>query len=574
MSARHSLFSRANQRKVNSCGYRFVASAVRSVRQIAAGAASPTSMKTLRLPLALLLLGGSLYAQDAVPPPETAAASATSVKRTAEELDQLLAPIALYPDALIALILPASTVPTDIVLAARHLAENPGDRSQIEHRAWDESVKSLTNYPEVIKWMDENLHWTRQVGEAFAEQPAEVMQAVQRLRAKARAAGTLVDTPQQQILAEPQVIRIVPAQPDIIYVPHYEPEIVFVDRPVHYRSPFLTFGIGVPVGSWLAFDCDWRHNRIWVGNRHRRWSGHDWHRPVVPFNHGHSFTHTSAPRPWHPPQSSRVSVTYSSGHRYRSAIARPNPMPITTSRGHVHHGSGRPERHDGNSLPAASPLPHSFTANPPAEYPGPRAPLGTRTPSGARTSSVNAPPLNTPPAPMPNLQPLPQARQNPPNRGRDDDGRSRSFRGNQATTTPALPVVPPLPMATPTPAPQQSQRMGPTVQRSFSRANPVSAPTVVPSLPMSTPAHHPQSMGPTAPQQHRSFSRPAAPAVVPSLPMAIHSPAPVATVAPAPAAPAPTPAAAPAAQTPASRREGGGGNPGHRGNMGGRRDQN
>ena len=127
-------------------------------------------------------------------------------------------------------------------------------------------MKSLTNYPEVLKWMDENLLWTRQVGEAFTDQPAEVMQAVQRLRAKATAAGTLVDTPQQQVIAEPQVIRIVPAQPDIIYVPHYEPDIAFVDRPIYYGRPFLTFGVGVPVGSWLVFGCDWRRCEIFPFN--------------------------------------------------------------------------------------------------------------------------------------------------------------------------------------------------------------------------------------------------------------------------------------------------------------------
>src|SRR5688572_28503479 len=260
-------------------------------------------MKISRVPLILLLLTMAARAQDAaVPIPPTAAA--VGVQRTSEELDQLLAPIALYPDALIAMILPASTVPTDIVLAARHLRDNPGDRAQIEHRAWDESVKSLTNYPEVLKWMDENLHWTRQVGEAFSIQPADVMQAVQRLRTKARAAGTLVDTPQQQIIAEQQVIRIVPAQPDIIYVPHYEPEVVFVDRPIYYGRPFLTFGTGVAVGSWLAFDCDWRRHSIWVGNRHRRWTGHDWHRPVVPIAPTYNYTRNPEVRQWRPSPSS------------------------------------------------------------------------------------------------------------------------------------------------------------------------------------------------------------------------------------------------------------------------------
>jgi len=109
---------------------------------------------------------------------------------TAEELEQLLGPIALYPDALIALILPATTAPSDLVLAARYL-QAQGNAEQIDYQPWDDSVKALARYPTVVAWMDQNLAWTKQVGEAFASQPADVMNAVQRLRTQARAAGTL-----------------------------------------------------------------------------------------------------------------------------------------------------------------------------------------------------------------------------------------------------------------------------------------------------------------------------------------------------------------------------------------------
>src|SRR3954468_20689248 len=122
----------------------------------------------------------------------------TSPMRSPEELDQLFGPIALYPDALIALILPASTVSSDVVMAARYLRGN-GDPARVETESWDDSVKSLSHYPEVVKWMDENLAWTKQAGEAFVAQPADVMNAIQRLRTAARAAGTLVDTPQQRV---------------------------------------------------------------------------------------------------------------------------------------------------------------------------------------------------------------------------------------------------------------------------------------------------------------------------------------------------------------------------------------
>lgn len=265
---------------------------------------SPDTMKTLRLLLAVTLAAiGTLAAQQ----PATDSAEPAPIF-TAEQLDQLLAPIALYPDALIALILPAATVPADIVLAARYVKDNPGNLSQVEHRAWDDSVKSLTHYPEVLQWLDENLTWTKQVGEAFLAQPADVMNAIQRLRAKARASGTLTDTPQQQVLTEPNVIRIVPADPEIIYVPRYDPAVVFVDRPLYYSysypAPLITFGLGWRVGSWLAYDFDWHRCRLWVGDRHRHWpTRHDWHRPLVPIGNvsrGHTHVHPPA-RVWQPP---------------------------------------------------------------------------------------------------------------------------------------------------------------------------------------------------------------------------------------------------------------------------------
>ena len=114
---------------------------------------------------------------------------------------------------LVALILPASTMPSDLVLAARYLSSN-GDPAQITNQSWDDSVKSLARYPDVVKWMDQNLEWTTQVGDAFLNQPADVMNTIQQLRSQAIAAGNLVDCPQQRIVKEESCIRIVPAEPD------------------------------------------------------------------------------------------------------------------------------------------------------------------------------------------------------------------------------------------------------------------------------------------------------------------------------------------------------------------------
>ncbi len=253
-------------------------------------------------------------------------------QRTAEQLDQLLSPIALYPDALIALILPAATVPSDVVLAARYLNAK-GDPAQIDNQPWDDSAKALAHYPEVVKWMDENLAWTKQLGEAFTSQPAEVMKSVQRRRAQARSVGTLTTTPQQQVIVDGNDISIVPAQPDIIYVPRYDPEIVYVDRPAFYSEPYLTFGTGYPAGLWLVYDLDWGHRRIWIDERHERredWREHrDWRRPVFPEQPGY----VSDPNrhPWRPPPPHSRPLPAES-HPSHIEVVRPSTLPGTPPR--------------------------------------------------------------------------------------------------------------------------------------------------------------------------------------------------------------------------------------------------
>ena len=221
-------------------------------------------------------LPGSLRAQAPPTPPPPETAQSAPQKLPPEALNELLAPIALYPDALIALILPASTVPSDLVLAARYISAN-GDPAQVANQPWDESVKSLVRYPDVVKWMDQNLEWTTQVGEAFLDQPADVMNTIQQLRAQAIAAGNLIDTPQQSIVKEEDCVRIVPAEPEAIYVPRYDPGVVYVQPYAPHVGPAVTFGVGFAVGSWLNYDCDWPRRRVSVGDWNPRWKD-DWKR--------------------------------------------------------------------------------------------------------------------------------------------------------------------------------------------------------------------------------------------------------------------------------------------------------
>jgi hypothetical protein len=205
----------------------------------------------------------SVQAQVAVAPPMPA-----YQPFPAAQLDQLLGPIALYPDPLIAEMLPASTLPTQIVLADRYVTGG-GDPNEVAQQSWDASVQAVARYPKVLKWMDDNLNWTTQVGQAFLNQQPDVMASIQRLRAEASKLGNLQSTPQQQVIADGSDIEIVPADPAVIYVPVYQPDRVYYDA--FDGSPFISFGLGWPFGPWMDYDCDWGDgNLIFWGNGYAR----------------------------------------------------------------------------------------------------------------------------------------------------------------------------------------------------------------------------------------------------------------------------------------------------------------
>jgi hypothetical protein len=230
-------------------------------------------MKTLPRFFLLLLLGLTLG--RAV----TAEQVVERIPLTPDQIEELVAPIALYPDPLVALILPASTFPSDIVLAARYL-ERGGVPDKVGNEPWDESVQSLARYREVVDYLDDHLDWTRRLGYCFLDQRDAVMDAIQEVRVRARTAGLLGDTPQQQVIVETEEIRIVPAEPTVIYVPRYDPVVLY--RPAysysHYRGSFISFGIGWSIGSWLNYDCDWRSHGIRVVHRPAHWYHRpDWH---------------------------------------------------------------------------------------------------------------------------------------------------------------------------------------------------------------------------------------------------------------------------------------------------------
>ncbi|MEN6623533.1 MAG: DUF3300 domain-containing protein [Smithella sp.] len=187
------------------------------------------------------------------------------------ELDQLLAPIALYPDPLLAQMLPASTYPGEIVDAYNWLTRG-GPSSEIDRQNWAESVRAIAHYPDVLKMMAENAEWTADLGDAFLNQPDDVTRSIQRLRWQARNLGNLRSNSKQTVIITGNYIEIIPAQPQYMYVPFYDPSVVYVNSWYPGVPYFVTFGFGLLIGGWLIMDFDWPHHHIiYHGWRHPGW---------------------------------------------------------------------------------------------------------------------------------------------------------------------------------------------------------------------------------------------------------------------------------------------------------------
>jgi|HubBroStandDraft_3_1064219.scaffolds.fasta_scaffold63940_2 hypothetical protein len=208
---------------------------------------------------------------------------AAPAQQTPDELDQLVAPIALYPDALVAQVLAASVHPTEIVEADRWMQANTSLKGQalaqqVDQMPWDPSVKALTQFPSVLANMDKNLSWTSSLGEAYTNQEEDVMSAVQVMRQRAQSSGNLASNTQQTVTSQGTTIVIQPANPQVIYVPAYNPWVIYGGPIVAYPGwvpvpgiwwggPSISFGIGFGVGYWGGFGWGWNHWGYNWGNR-------------------------------------------------------------------------------------------------------------------------------------------------------------------------------------------------------------------------------------------------------------------------------------------------------------------
>jgi Protein of unknown function (DUF3300) len=218
---------------------------------------------------------------------------ATAQPYSQDELDQLLAPIALYPDQLLTQVLIAATYPLEVVEAARFVSQNPDLQGEalddaLSDKNWDPSVKSLAAFPQVLAMMDDRLDWTQRLGDAFLADEQRVMDTVQSLRQRAQAAGNLQSTPQESVIDQGGEILIEPVEPDVIYVPVYNP--LFVYGPwwapdyvpwFWYPPPIFGYSFGVIATTHIFFG-----RPCHISRHHWGWAHPDWHGHRVVLNAG------------------------------------------------------------------------------------------------------------------------------------------------------------------------------------------------------------------------------------------------------------------------------------------------
>jgi len=273
-------------------------------------------MRVLQMVMVLFLC-----ASLAVPPGLLAQADKEGTKQEGapplrpEQIDQLMAPIALYPDDLLAQVLAASTYPLEIVQAARFLEQNKelkGEKlmAAAKDKEWDPSVKAMLQFPDVLLMMNEKLEWTEKLGNAFLDQQRDVMESAQRLRRKADESGNLKTTKEQKVIVEKETKTIIiePASPEVVYVPTYNPTVVYGAWPYPAYPPYpvypygyaataaFSFAAGVAIGAawggYHGWGCGWGNNEININNStHNNFTKNNYNHPEKYQNKNQNWQH-------------------------------------------------------------------------------------------------------------------------------------------------------------------------------------------------------------------------------------------------------------------------------------------
>src|SRR5688572_27317454 len=366
---------------------------------------------------ALILFASHIIhaADKAAPPPTNPAATpapppASPAKRSAADLEKLVASIALYPDPLLATILPASVYPLEIVQAARFVADT-NNLAKLDAQPWDASVKAVARIPDAIKKLNDDLSWTIELGEAFLAQDKDIMDAIQAMRGKAQKAGTLQTTPQQTIVVtnmvvektvEQQVVvvtntvvQIQPTSSSVVYVPAYNPYTVYYPPPAYVYNPYaplVTFTAGVAMGAIIANNCNWSHGGCYHGEvdidiDHNYNVNRDGNRNSSA--NANTRSTASSQKKWQPDQSRlSKSGSPSASASARSAEARgwgsggARPTTGTSARPSPATGAARPSPSAGAARPSPS-------ASPSANRPSPSSSSSRPSASPSRQSAFD-----------------------------------------------------------------------------------------------------------------------------------------------------------------------------------------
>lgn len=354
------------------------------------------------LMIALITVAGltqHMSAQEQPVPPPSAPPQLSE-----DELEKLVAPIALYPDPLIAIILPASAYPLEIVQAARFI-QNPNNLNQLDDQSWDDNVKAVAKFPTVIEYMDTNLQWTIQLGNAFVDQQMDVMNAIQTLRTKAQSLGTLQSTPQQvvtvtNVVVEREyedevvyvtntVVEIQPVNPQIVYVPVYNPVYVYYPPPGYVYYPSYAPPVYV-VNTFSFYRCDWYYGGVYYGRSGLIfWTGRGaYHPPYYPRPPGFY-----RPPPYRPPPGYRPPPPGggSNGNRPNPGTTPEKPASGNRPPSGNQPGNGSNGNRPNNGTGGNRPAPGNGQNNPP-QSPSPGAPPSNNRPSQPPPSTGNRPP--------------------------------------------------------------------------------------------------------------------------------------------------------------------------------------